>query len=88
MFQVEELEGRAYEALRDFVHEAEDIARAECLKEFREARKRGSGVAKPSFVFFSDVMETVQSEQDGAVHWVLKEEKSAWLRAGRAPCHP
>lgn len=44
------------------------------MKEFRQAGKRGGVVAKPPFLFFSDVMKTVQSELDGAVHWVLKEE--------------
>lgn len=67
--QIKSLEGKAYTMLKDFIHETEIGASQERLS---------SKGAEKSFVCFKDVMERVKLPDDeGNMHWVLKEEVEA-----------
>lgn len=65
---------RAQAALREFIHDVEDAARAERVLALREAREHGMPPGSlPSFIFFDDVMEKIQSgDGDASARWVLK----------------
>lgn len=69
------LEGRPYAALRDLVHEAEDIERGARTQAWKEARRRGSSLPTgSSFVFFKNVMKKIQKcDGDGDADWVLRD---------------
>lgn len=68
------LQSKAYDALKDVVHEQEDEALAEMVKAVRKARRKGSDPPDTSrFLFFETVMQKDQEDVgSGEVKWVLK----------------
>lgn len=68
------LQGKAYEFLKNFIHQQEDEAFAEMVKAVRKARRGGRKPPDTSrFVFFETVMEKhKEDEESGEVNWVLK----------------
>lgn len=76
------LEGKAYEALQNFVHTAEDEARLEMMQARRRAKKSSNALSDPSFVFYKAEMErVVELDGDPTVQWVLRGQAGAWRAA-------
>lgn len=70
--QVTELRGKAYEKLREFIHDIEENALRDRVVTHENSRKGGFLVPVNSFVFFGDVMEPVEATKGGGLQWVLK----------------
>lgn len=77
--QVEELGGKAYTALKDFIYDQENAEEARRMRVKRRLNgRRHSSSALSDFVFFKDVMQRVQdTDGDGAAQWVLKDVGNA-----------
>lgn len=73
------LEGKAYEALQNFVHTAEDEARRKMIQVRRKAKKSSRTHCDPSFVFFEKEMEkVVELDDETTVQWVRQGQADAW----------
>ncbi|CAM9686810.1 unnamed protein product [Ectocarpus fasciculatus] len=85
-----QLEGGAYNFLREFIHGVEDTARLEIAKATKKAHKERRAPPNASdFVFFEQKMVQVQRRDgDAGVQWVLKEHESAWYDQTRPTLAP
>lgn len=73
------LEGRAYESLREFIHEQEAEALADMVKAVGNTRRSGGDPPHTSrFVFFTNVMEKVKDDMGSEeVKWVFSDIMAA-----------
>lgn len=75
---MERLEGKMYEALREFVLTAEDAARREIMRDRLRAKRSSRARRDCHFVFFEAVMKKVMGAGgDPTVQWVLRDQDDA-----------
>lgn len=83
------MEAEAYKMLRDFVREVEGTHRERREHAIGEARRKGHPASSfPTFVFFRDVMETVDTEDGDGIAWVLKGDKDGQLNVRKPGSTP